>query len=227
KKNASLFLRGNKHRRVMKFPDNIPLPMPYGWFFIRFRDKLRAGETARLFYFNRHLQLQRLPSGELQLQDTTHRQAMSVVEVNGIIWAWYHPENIPPLFEVHRMPELDSGEWMPYQKAAWTINTCIQETGENAVDTAHFYYVHKLPEIDAQPRITYEQHRRTSELVLALDKFDVEGKKCGHLESRVITACCGPGQTWTRSFGLSDFLIIGLPTPVTEQQIELHFACSL
>jgi hypothetical protein len=46
----------------MKFPDNIPLPIPYGWYHISFSDELAAGQNKPVFYFNRAMLLSRNPA---------------------------------------------------------------------------------------------------------------------------------------------------------------------
>jgi len=152
-----------------------------------------------------------------------------VQEVNGMVWTWYHPENAEPSFEVERMKEVESGEWTDYQKKQWRFKSHVQETGENAVDSAHFEFVHKIGGITEKPEITFVDHRRESYLYLAMSVFDEQGEKIEgeYIDGVIFTANCGPGQTWTRQKGMADLLIIGLPTPVSETEVELRFACSV
>src|SRR5262249_27024823 len=70
-----------------------------------------------------------------------------VVEVNGLVMVWFHPEGQVPDWDVPAIPEWGSDEWTPYQKRSWRIKTHNQEMGENSVDQAHFLYVHGTAEM--------------------------------------------------------------------------------
>ena len=65
-----------------------------------------------------------------------------VLERSRMIWAWYHPKGVPPLFELDPVPELDDPGWSEPDWYEWEVETPIQEAGENAVDVAHFVAVH-------------------------------------------------------------------------------------
>lgn len=64
----------------------------------------------------------------------------SVVEQNGTILAWFHPEGLPPSYEVRKLP--DEG-WTENLCVRWTLRSHPQEIGENTVDTAHMMPVHE------------------------------------------------------------------------------------
>ena len=74
-------------------------------------------------------------------------KALPVIEQQGIIWAWYHPKNSPPSWEVPEVPELSDPNYIPPQRGQWPVNTFIQELGENGVDFAHLKYLHHAPMI--------------------------------------------------------------------------------
>lgn len=63
-----------------------------------------------------------------------------VVEHNGTIHAWFHPEGLPPSYQV-RVFE-DEG-WTENLCIRWTLRSHPQEIGENTVDTAHMMPVHE------------------------------------------------------------------------------------
>jgi len=63
-----------------------------------------------------------------------------VVEQNGTILAWYHPEGLPPSYQVRELP--DEG-WTENLSVRWTLRSHPQEIGENTVDTAHMKPVHE------------------------------------------------------------------------------------
>jgi len=155
--------------------------------------------------------------------------SLPVVEADGFVWAWYHPRGDAPSFPLHTFEEIESGEWTPYRKRAWTISTHVQETGENAVDGAHFLAVHGVPDLLARPEVRFEGHRRTSDLAMELTRItDQKGLERGrYVDGRILTMSSGPGQTWTRQLGVADLLIIGLPTPIERDRLVLRFACSV
>ncbi len=154
---------------------------------------------------------------------------LPVAEANGFVWAWYHPHGEAPSFPLHTFDEIASGEWTPYQKREWTISTHVQETGENAVDSAHFLAVHGVPDLLARPEVRFEGHLRTSDLAMELTRItEAKGLERGrYVDGHIVTMNSGPGQTWTRQLGVADLLIIGLPTPVERDRLVLRFACSV
>ena len=74
-----------------------------------------------------------------------------VVERNGLIMAWYHPDGVEPLFDIPEVPELnDDTRFTPQVHRSFDIPAAWQEIAENQVDVAHFRYVHNtdiVPEI--------------------------------------------------------------------------------
>lgn len=65
--------------------------------------------------------------------------AWDVVEQNGMIKAWFHPEGAPPSF---RIEPVDDEGWTPTQTTHWRIKSHAQEVNENTVDIAHMLPVH-------------------------------------------------------------------------------------
>jgi len=63
-----------------------------------------------------------------------------VAEQNGTILAWFHPEGLPPSYEVRVLP--DEG-WTENLCVRWSLRSHPQEIGENTVDTAHMKPVHE------------------------------------------------------------------------------------
>lgn len=148
-------------------------------------------------------------------------------EVNGLIWAWYHPRAIEPLFEVEVVPELDTPEWTELEVHDWEIGTIIQETGENAVDTAHFMFVHSATTLP-EGEITVEGHRRSTDVTMmahAMDEetgeVDLEGDE--EIQGHLITKNNGPGQTIQFFRTYFETIMIGTITPIDKQNLHLRF----
>ena len=73
----------------------------------------------------------------------------NLVEQNGIIMAWYHPEGKEPYFELPLIDEFngESNKWGKSHFFEYNISTCLQEIAENDVDQAHFPTVHQSPSL--------------------------------------------------------------------------------
>jgi phenylpropionate dioxygenase-like ring-hydroxylating dioxygenase large terminal subunit len=154
--------------------------------------------------------------------------AYPVVEKNQVIWAWYHPEQIAPTFEVMDMPEFTSPDWtmlVPDECPTWTMNTTIQETGENAVDAAHFIYVHNAIDIPAG-ETKMEGPVRHTEYDSKVPAFNEDGTldTTGRTAmTHLVAIANGPGQTSNRFTGAVETLLMGVVTPVDDQSLGLRF----
>lgn len=65
--------------------------------------------------------------------------SLPVVERNGLLLAWHHPDGEAPSFEI---PQLDTGGWSPVIMERLRLRTHPQETSENSVDLGHLAIVH-------------------------------------------------------------------------------------
>ncbi|HUH38674.1 MAG TPA: Rieske 2Fe-2S domain-containing protein [Spongiibacteraceae bacterium] len=149
-----------------------------------------------------------------------------LVERNQSIWVWYHPDNAAPLFEIETVPELHSDEWTKADRYEWVIHSIIQETGENAVDIAHFKYVHQIPEMPVG-EVTIEGVRRSTIMHSEAPVMDAEGNvdRSGATEAaRLETVSIGPGQTWQRFSRMFDIVMQGMVTPIDDQSLHMRFA---
>ena len=148
-----------------------------------------------------------------------------VRECNRMIWAWYHPRRLAPLFELDNITELKDPNWSEFDLYEWEINSCIQETGENGVDIAHFVYVHNAREMP-KAAITLDGHRRDTDMVTKGPAIDEAGNlDFNKLENSHLTSKnCGPGMTtqvFSRAFKT---VMLGTVTPITQNRLILRFA---
>lgn len=157
-----------------------------------------------------------------KIKDKPCIHSYPVVEKNKVIWAWYHPDNIEPWFDVMEHDEIANPEWVDLKKFDWEIATNVQEIAENGVDVAHFKYVHSM---DAVPEgeTTYEGHVRQSKAQGPREVPQPDGST-KTIMSGVHTIQNGAGQKFTRISGLSETLLMVLVTPVTREKVELRFA---
>ncbi len=144
------------------------------------------------------------------------------VERNQIIWVWYHPNDIAPLWEVETVREADAEDsgWSRLDSTRskrWVIPTVIQEIAENAVDFAHFIYVHGVKS-DPSTETEYDEHRGRR-----MVRADMQTPK-GLIEGGIESVNVGPGQSFIRFTGIAETLLFGNPTPVDDEHVEVNFS---
>ena len=148
-----------------------------------------------------------------------------VQEKNKMIWAWYHPRRLAPSFDIADVPEFSNPDWTELETYEWEINAHIQETGENAVDIAHFVYVHSsffMPEA----RIELDGHRRVTEMTTKTPKIDEQGNiDMAQMEdSLLISRNWGPGMSLQVFDRVFKTVMMGTMAPITATKMKLRFA---
>jgi 3-ketosteroid 9alpha-monooxygenase subunit A len=157
----------------------------------------------------------------------TQRQAViqsyPLTEANGVVWAWYHPHNVEPLFDVEVYPEFTDPSSAKQIRHEWRAAINVQEQSENAVDTAHFQFIHKAPGVPDGFGI-YEGHRRRTGTDGTRDVEQPDGtiKK---VATAVRSWASGPGQKNTMLQGVdATVYLMVLVTPIEADDLELRFA---
>lgn len=140
-----------------------------------------------------------------------------LVERNRFIWAWYHPQDVEPTFEVEALPEAASPEWSDYEKFEWLVYGPLQNMAENGVDAAHFRYIHgtaSLPNYD----VKFEGIRRVASVAARMPtpRGDVDGT--------ISYGTVGAGQAWTRFTGICETLMVAGITPIAPDCTHVRFA---
>ena len=147
-------------------------------------------------------------------------RAYPVVERDGVIWAWYHPEGIAPTFEVLEHPEFTDPAFDQLRRE-WTFASNPQEIAENGVDVAHFQYVHTMVAVP-EGKTEYDGHIRRSRADGHREIPNPDGTVRLHPYS-VSTVQNGAGQKNTRLKGLVELSLAVLATPVDAENVELRF----
>ena len=145
-----------------------------------------------------------------------------VKESNNLVWLWYHPERIAPLFDVKHHDLLLDGHWQEgYRRYSWEVNTVVQETAENAADQAHFVYVHQS---EGMPKavVEFDGHQRSATFKGYLPGRGGDGPD--RYAIHMLTANSGPGHTWQHFQGMFESFMLGLITPIDEERLILRFA---
>lgn len=143
-----------------------------------------------------------------------------VHEVNGLIMVWHDPEGGAPTWEVPAIPEYGNEDWTQYEKRRWTIRTRNQEMAENAVDSAHFLYVHGAPE---KPVTTAEARGHILH-VLSTTKYITPR---GPAEGSVEVDAYGFGFTLTRFRGIVETLLVSSATAIDDQHVDIRFSFTI
>lgn len=144
-------------------------------------------------------------------------EAYPLVERNGHLMAWYHPEGAAPTFEVPELPEFASDEFSESYRSVYTVHTALQEMGENAVDPAHFRYVHGTDEVAVVE--SYETDGPRSKMISVQKYVTPQGVVAGHIDVDSV----GPGVATTWFTGIVDALLLAVTTPVEADRVEIRF----
>lgn len=133
------------------------------------------------------------------------------VEVNGKALVWFHPDpEVGPMWEIPALPELESEDWFGPIHTEHTVMAHAQELGENAVDSAHFRYVHRVAEV---PEITsYVTDGPVSEM-RSIQKFPTPR---GVVDGKIESTGHGPGVSFIRFSGIVDTLLVSSTTPIDD-----------
>ena len=146
-------------------------------------------------------------------------------ERNQMVWAWYHPQKIEPTFDIEDVAEFSDVNWSELDTYEWEINTCLQESGENAVDIAHFVYVHETAEMP-RATVTMNGAHRSTDMVTSSPSIDEDGNIDMEVmeDMHLVTQNFGPGmavQVFARAFKT---VMMATMVPVTNNKIILRFA---
>lgn len=139
-------------------------------------------------------------------------RSWDVCERNGLIMVWYHPQELPPTWEVPEVVEATSPEWSDPQRFEWTVRTQPQEIAENASDSAHFHHVHGTLNIP-QTEATFAGPMRHSHNPVSLNTPK------GQVKGAVVSSAFGLGLVTVRYQGICDTLQIGSVTPIDEHTV--------
>ncbi len=143
-----------------------------------------------------------------------------VIERNGMIFVWHHPEGEGPDFDVPSLPNDGSSEWTPWRHHVLRIKTHSKEIVENVVDLAHFMPVHGthvetfVNEFDGHKAI-----QRTKGTAYprggGKDRFELDA------------IYYGPGYQISDMRGYLHSLLVNAHTMIDEHTLDLRFGVSL
>jgi nitrite reductase/ring-hydroxylating ferredoxin subunit len=142
-----------------------------------------------------------------------------VVDRNGLLMAWHHPNQAPPSWQPEVFAEASSNDWSDFEVFEWRIATHPQEMAENAADPAHFKYVHGTPTLPDWD-VSYNDHKRSGEMRGQTDA------SAGETPLIIKNGNIGPGEAWTRFSGLCDLFLMAHVTPIEQDEVCVRFSFS-
>jgi phenylpropionate dioxygenase-like ring-hydroxylating dioxygenase large terminal subunit len=144
--------------------------------------------------------------------------AFPLVERNGLLMAWYHPEGIEPQWEIPEIPEFNDPEhFTDHITRVYDVHTAWQELAENGVDAAHFRYVHNTEEVPILDSYETEGHVAR---MRSTQKFPTPQ---GVVDGRIDSDSYGPGFSVIRFSGIVDTFLMGCNTPVSADDCQMRF----
>ena len=143
-----------------------------------------------------------------------------VRELNQVIYVWYHPQGLAPYFEPETIEEANpaNGEWGSLKLHTWDIDTHMQEIGENAVDPAHFLYVHGTQTVPTPQVMEFDGVHRRGRLVSRM------ATPRGEIDGIIANNSTGPGQATVRCSGICETVLMANLTPVDSEHSRAFYA---
>ena len=158
---------------------------------------------------------------DIPYSERTNRKAQikayPTSERNGFIYAWYHPYDEQPTWEVEEVTEIASGDFSGPKRTNHLVQVAIQEMAENAVDSAHFRYVHNTAEVPEIEEYTSDGHRA---IMKSSQKFPTPR---GVVDGRIDSIADGPGVSIVRFSGIIDTLLVSASTPIDANTTQTRF----
>ncbi len=146
-----------------------------------------------------------------------------IVERNGYIFAWYHPERSEPDWEIPVLPGPAEG-WTGFRTRQIAVKSHPQETSENSVDVGHFVQVHGFGDAWYEGKLEIAGHLLKGAYgieylvggkVPLIAKFNIEVHGLGYSLVRVELPRLG-----------TELNLLALSSPVDENHIILRTAAS-
>lgn len=148
-----------------------------------------------------------------------YRQAIThgypLREANGVIWAWRHPRNIDPCFDVEVCPEFTDPAWATPTRFEWRRAVGPQQAAERLPQM--------LTALWAAPQApdVYEAHVRRTSAPGAMASSDESMLRTAPVVRSVTN---GPGQMIITLEGPTTVSLMVLVTPVEADEAEVRFA---
>jgi phenylpropionate dioxygenase-like ring-hydroxylating dioxygenase large terminal subunit len=139
-----------------------------------------------------------------------------IVEDLGVVYVWYHPRRIAPMWQVATISEIQAEGWVLAETHEWVINTHLQEITENGQDYAHFGAVHGTL---SPPETEYKVDGFAARSVVETEMATPRGPMIGKIDSRFF----GPGQAIVRFTDITAVTVNQQTTAIDNQTTHLRW----
>ncbi len=150
-----------------------------------------------------------------------------IKELANMVMCWHHAEGEPPTFDIpDEIPEWGSQdgtrneEWTDFVLREWKIRTRNQEMAENAVDSAHFHYLHgttNMPKSEASAE---------GPILRVYSGAGMETPR-GTVDGSIESLNYGFGLSVVRFKGIVETLNVATTTPIDADNVHLRFHFSV
>ena len=157
------------------------------------------------------------PEPRLELR---HLPSWPLVERNGLLMVWWHPQGMAPTFEIPVLSEHGNAEWSRYRRQRWEVATIWQEVQENIVDTTHFHHLHGVATLARLDR--FEPAGPALHVNILHDFNTPQGRLPGYLQ----TSLYGPyfATVRFRIADLAEILFIDSVVPIEAGRVAVTFS---
>jgi nitrite reductase/ring-hydroxylating ferredoxin subunit len=144
-------------------------------------------------------------------------RTFTTVERNGMVMAWWHPDAaVEPQWEVPVVHDIEGAEWASELRAEHTFDAHLQDLAENQVDSVHFRFVHRNPQV---PRIdSYE----TGFPLAVMHATQVVDTPMGPVNATLEVTSVGPGMSIVKFFGVVDTIDLAFTVPITAERTTVR-----
>ena len=143
-------------------------------------------------------------------------RAWTIKEMAGLILAWHHAGGKPPEWDLPQIDEYGHADWTGFERRRWQIHTRNQEMAENAVDSAHFHYLHGTSNMPAS------QAEVSGHILRVFSATGMETSR-GHVDGSVESMSYGFGFSTVRFKGVVDTLLVSSVTPIDGENVDVRF----
>ena len=155
---------------------------------------------------------------------TAVSRAWPLVEVNGMLCAYYDVDGRPPTWDI---PQLETPGWSAPSYRRFELAAHPQETTENSVDLGHFAWVHGYRSVSMRREVVTDgpylnsafRVRRPMPLIGRLWYFEID------FETHIYGLGYSMVDVKVPAFGIRARLWV-LPTPIDGDRIALYLAAS-
>ena len=144
-------------------------------------------------------------------------RAYPTIERNGMVMFWFHPDSsVEPKWDIPELEAVRDGQFLVRDE--WIVETAWQEIAENAVDGAHFQFVHGTSSPGTVVSADFSGPVRSQRVAVEYNTAQ------GPLEGWQESTSYGPGFGVVQFHIFGDAWLITANTPIERDRTQVRFA---